>query len=173
MVDFFKIATKQTRQGITEIYPLFIAKTSSDLMIRGGGFYAIWLEDRNVWSTNEQDARDLIDYELDKYYQEHMSEFDTKVHILHLWDVENKMVDRWIKYCTKQLIDSFHPLDETLIFSNTDVKKKDYSSKRLPYPLIEGEFPSYEKLISTLYSPEDRHKIEWSIGSIVSGESKN
>jgi len=31
---------------------------------------------------------------------------------------------------------------------------------------------AYEKLMSTLYSEEERTKIEWAIGSIVSGESK-
>lgn len=39
-------------------------------MIRGGDFYAIWLEDRGLWSTDEQDALQLIDRELDKYAEE-------------------------------------------------------------------------------------------------------
>lgn len=44
--------------------------------------------------------------------------------------------------------------------------------KRLNYPLEEGDITAYEKLISTLYSPEERMKIEWAIGSIVCGESQ-
>ena len=40
------------------------------------------------------------------------------------------------------------------------------------YPLEPGDCPAYEKLISTLYSEEERHKIEWAIGAIVTGESK-
>ena len=32
---------------------------------------------------------------------------------------------------------------------------------------------AWDKLISTLYSPEERHKIEWSIGAIVTGDSKH
>ncbi len=31
---------------------------------------------------------------------------------------------------------------------------------------------SYDKLMSVLYSPAERHKIEWAIGSVVSGDSK-
>ena len=69
MVDFFIISTRSTKKGLVEIYPKFIVKKSSDLMIRGGDFYAIWLEDQNVWSTEEQDALQLIDRELDNYYE--------------------------------------------------------------------------------------------------------
>ena len=32
--------------------------------------------------------------------------------------------------------------------------------------------PAWDKLVGTLYSPEERHKIEWCIGAIVTGESK-
>ena len=63
-------------------------------------------------------------------------------------------------------------LDEKLIFSNTETTKEDFASKRLSYPLEEGRIDAWDKLVGTLYSPEERHKIEWSIGAIVSGESK-
>jgi hypothetical protein len=43
MVDFLMISTRSTKRGVIEIYPKFIIKKSSDLMIRGGDFYAIWL----------------------------------------------------------------------------------------------------------------------------------
>lgn len=63
-------------------------------------------------------------------------------------------------------------LDEKLIFSNSKTGKKDYASKMLNYPLEQGEANSYDKLMSVLYSPAERHKIEWAIGSVVSGDSK-
>jgi phage/plasmid-associated DNA primase len=69
--------------------------------------------------------------------------------------------------------DSYHMLDEKLIFSNTETNKKDYASKRLNYPLEPGDCPAYEKLISTLYSETERLKIEWAIGAILSGDSKH
>lgn len=145
---------------------------SSDLMIRGGDFYAIWLEERGLWSTDEQDALQLIDHELDKYAEENRHKFDGNVKVLHMWDSESGMIDAWHKYCQKQMRDSFRMLDEKLIFSNSETNKKDYASKRLNYPLEPGEITAYDKLISTLYTPEERHKIEWAIGAIVSGESK-
>ena len=65
MVDFLMISTRSTKRGVMEIYPKFIIRKSSDLMIRGGDFYAIWIEERGLWSTDEQDALQLIDRELD------------------------------------------------------------------------------------------------------------
>lgn len=142
-------------------------------MIRGGDFYAIWVEEYGLWSTDEGDALRLIDQELENYMQEHGNDIDGDVRVLHMWDADSGMIDKWHKYCQKQMRDSFHMLDETLIFSNTETNKKDYASKKLSYPLEVGEPKAWNKLISTLYSEEERHKIEWAIGSIVSGDSKN
>lgn len=171
MLDFLMVSTRSTKNGV-EIYPKFIIKKSSDLMIRGGDFYAIWIEERGLWSTDEQDAIDLIDMELDRFADEYKKTATSHVKVLHLWDAETGVIDSWHRYCQKQSRDSFQMLDEKLIFSNTEPKKKDYASKRLSYPLEAGSIEGYEKLISTLYSPEERMKLEWAIGSIVSGDSK-
>ena len=172
MIDFLIVSTRSTKRGVIEIYPKFIIKKSSDLMIRGGDFYAIWLDDVGLWSTDEQDALQLIDRELDRFAQENRQKFDSEVRVLHMWDAESGMVDIWHKYCQKQMRDSFHMLDEKLIFANTETTKKDYASKKLSYPLAPGPIEAYDHLMSTLYSPEERQKIEWAIGAIVSGESK-
>lgn len=173
MIDFMIVATKCSKKGVIEIYPKFIIKKSSDLMIRGGDFYAIWIEERGLWSTDEQDALQLIDKELDTFAKENKSHFEGTVKILHMWDAESGMIDSWHKYCQKQMRDNFHMLDEKLIFSNSPTNKKDYASKRLNYPLEKGDISAYDKLMSTLYSEEERHKIEWAIGSIVAGDSKH
>ena len=51
MIDFLMISTRSKKNGLIEIYPKFIIKKSSDLMIRGGDFYAIWIEERDRKST--------------------------------------------------------------------------------------------------------------------------
>ena len=172
MLDFLVISTRSGKRGIIEIYPKFIIKKSSDLMIRGGDFYAIWREDLGLWSTDEQDAVDLIDRELDRYAEENCKRFNENYRVMHMWDAETGMIDAWHRYCQKQMKDQFHMLDEKLIFSNIKTGKKDYASKVLSYPLEAGEPKAYNKLMSTLYSPVERHKIEWAIGSVVSGDSK-
>lgn len=172
MLDFLMISTRSSKKDITEIYPKFIIKKSSDLMIRGGDFYAIWIEELGLWSNDEQDALQLIDSELRKYYEKHKDEFTGKVKVLYLWDSESGMIDKWHKYCQSQMRDSYHALDEKLIFSNIDTGKKDYATKKLNYPLEPGDISAYDKLISTLYSEKEREKIEWAIGSIITGDSK-
>lgn len=172
MIDFLIVATRSTNKGVIEIYPKFIIKKSSDLMIRGGDFYAIWVEERGLWSTEEQDALQLIDNELDNYYEKNYKNFDGSVHILHMWDAESRMIDRWHKYCQRDMRDSFHMLDEKLIFSNMPTNKNDFASKKLSYPLEEGSLNAYNRLMSVLYSEEERRKIEWAIGAVVSGDSK-
>lgn len=141
-------------------------------MIRGGDFYAIWIAETGLWSTSEQDAIDLIDRETERVMKEHRDEYEDGVRAAYLWNSESGMIDKWHKYCQSQMRDSFHILDQTLIFSNTDVKLEDYASKRLSYPLEDGDTTAWDKLVSVLYSPAERQKIEWSIGSIVSGDSK-
>ena len=84
MADFFMISTRSGKRGYTEVYPKFIVGKSSDLMIRGGDFYAVWLEDRGLWSTDEQDAIRLIDTALDKFAQDNDEKYNHKVKTLHL-----------------------------------------------------------------------------------------
>lgn len=173
MLDFLIISKRITKQGGLEIYPRFrVYPKSSDLMIRAGDFYAIWIEERGLWSTDEQDALLLIDQALDKYVEENRERLGAKPKVLHMWDSESGMIDSWHKFCQKQSRDNYHMLDEKLMFSNCESNKKDYASKRLEYPLEQGDITHYNKLMSTLYTEKERHKIEWAIGSIVSGASK-
>lgn len=174
MLDFMTISTRTVKGGGIEIYPKFIiGRKSADLMIRGGDFYAIWVEKRGLWSTDENDVVYLVDQELDRFAEENRHKFDSNVRVLHMWDADTGIIDKWHRYCQKQTRDSFKMLDEKLIFSNSETNKEDYASKRLDYPLEACPIPAYEKLISTLYSEEERAKIEWAIGAIVSGESKS
>ena len=175
MLDFLMIATRTKKNDYTEVYPKFIIKKTKDLMIRGSDFYAVWVEEIGMWSTDEQDVFRLIDRALDDYIREHQSGEKT-FRVLYMWDSESGMVDAWHKYCKQQMRDSFVTLDENLVFASKDgrTKRSDYASKTLSYALDPGgDISAYEKLISTLYSEEERHKIEWAIGAIVSGDSKH
>lgn len=172
MLDFLMISTKSPKKGVVQVYPKFVIKKSSDLMIRGGDFYAVWVEERGLWSTDEQDALRLIDQEVRARYEDLKDKLDETVRALYMWDAESGMIDVWHKYCQRQMRDSFHQLDENLIFSNVETKKEDYATKRLPYPLEDGDISAYDRLMSVLYSPEERRKIEWAIGAVVSGDSK-
>ena len=175
MVDFLVVAIKKVGSNLC-VYPKFrLYPKSKDLMTRGSDFYAVWLEDKGVWSTNEDDVMNIIDDALreytDKYKKEH-PEDAKKVTTAFMWDAASGSIDAWHKYCQKQKRDSFKMLDEKIIFSNDAISREDYASKSLTYPLQKGDISAYDELMNVLYDKENRHKIEWAIGSIVNGDSK-
>ena len=177
MVDFLTISAKSTKRGVTEITPDFLLYPknkpfSEDVMIRGGDFYAIWVESEGRWSTIETDALRLIDAELDNYAKENADKFDGAVKIMYMRNCSTGSITKWHNFCKQHMRDTFQPLNEKIIFSNTPTNKKDYASMRLNYPLEKGECPAYNEIMSVLYSDEERHKIEWAIGSIITGASK-
>ena len=172
MLDFLMISTRSTRRGVVEIYPRFKICKSKDLMIRGGDFYAIWDGERGLWSTSEEDAINIIDAEIDKYIREHRDSIEDHIQPLYMWDADSGSIDRWHKFCQKQMRDDYSQLDAKLIFANQTPKKSDHVSKMLPYSLEDGDINAWKALGSTLYTAEELHKIEWFIGSIVTGDSK-
>ena len=129
MIDFMVISTRSTKRGVIEIYPKFIIKKSTDLMIRGGDFYAIWIEERGLWSTDEQDALQLIDRELDRYAEENRQRFNSDIKVLHMWDAESGMIDSWHKYCQKQMRTVFIRWTTNLYFPIQKLIKKTTPAK--------------------------------------------
>lgn len=166
-MDFYQISVKETKNGAPLLYPDWTVGRSKDLMVRGRSFYAIWDEKAGLWSTDEYDVQRLVDEELHRFNSEHenryqvqnMRSFNTNV-----WSTFRKFV--------QNISDNHHPLDEKLTFANTEVKKSDYVSRRLPYALADGTHDVWDELLSVLYSKEERDKIEWAIGAVVSGDSK-
>ena len=166
-MDFFQVSTREAKGGSFEVYPDFIVGRSKDLMVRGRAFYAIWDDAQGLWSRDEYDVQRLVDHELREYAEKsgltsnvkYMRSFNTNG-----WNQFRKFIG--------QISDNSHQLDETLTFANSDVKKSDYVSRRLPYNLSSGDISAWDELIGTLYAPEERAKIEWAIGAVISGDSK-
>ena len=169
MLDFVKLTAKMNKTGNVEVSPSFKVIRSKDLMIRGNSFYSIWDENLQKWSTDEFDAINIIDQMTIKYAKEKYG--DDAIPQL-LINADNCLIDKWKKYCQKQAINNYKALDETLIFSNMEKKRENYSSRQLNYPLERGNHSSWDRLLEVLYSDEEAHKIEWAIGSIVSGDSR-
>lgn len=167
--DYYEISHRYTKQGGLEIYIKFRVRKSKDLMTRGGDFYAVFDPKTNRWSESEFDALRLMDEALDTYKEEHPEL--VMANVLHLTDADTKMIDKW-KHYLSVIPDNYHQLDETLIFSDHQLTREDYATKQLPYPLKEGPHDAWDEIVSTLYKPEEKQKIEWIIGAIVSGDSK-
>jgi energy-coupling factor transporter ATP-binding protein EcfA2 len=166
-VDFYQISVKDRKDGPPQIYPDWTVGRSKDLMVRGKSFYAVWDEEKGLWSTDEYDVQRLVDQDLHKYNDAHDNQYQVKSlksFNTQIWNSFKKFV--------QVVSDNSHVLDSKLTFANSEVKKTDYASKRLPYALQGGAHDAWDELLNVLYSEEERLKIEWAIGSIVSGESK-
>lgn len=171
-MDFYRIKERSGRNGITEIYPDFKVTRSKDLMVQGKAFYAIWDEGQGLWSTDEYDVQRLVDQELMAYKDQAGKKSEGILQAKLLSDFSSNSWLQWRSYVS-HISDSSQQLDENLTFSNTEVKKSDYVSKRLPYPLSAGDYSAWEELIGTLYDPQERAKLEWAIGAIVAGDAKD
>lgn len=172
-MDFFHIKERwNTKTGVIEIYPDFKVCRSKDLMVRGRSFYAIWDAERNMWSTDEYDVQRLVDEELDKYKERLLEKTHGQVQPKYMADFSTKSWAEFRNY-VGHISDNAHQLDEHICFANDETTRKDYVSKKLPYPLTSGDIFSYDLLMSTLYDEEERHKLEWAIGAIISGDAKS
>ena len=167
-MDFLTIKVTNGRGNIV-VYPDFKICHSKDLMVKGSKFYAIWDEEAGLWSTDLLDVQRLIDKELDDYVATHS--FDNKVKVKYLASFNSQMWTTFLKYVST-CPDSYKLLDRTITFADTPVKKSDYISRKLSYTLNNNPIPAYEELTDALYSPEQKEKFEWIIGSIIAGDSR-
>lgn len=172
MSDFYKIKEVMPKPGILEISPDFQNTKSKDIMIRGGAFYAIWDEELGMWNTDEDRVQQIVDKDLYDYTTSRGDIPGVNIRTKYMLNDSSSI---WVKYkkWLNNRPDNFHQLDEKLTFSNTEVEKKDYISKRLPYALSDGNHDAWDELVGTLYLPEEREKIEWAIGAVVSGDSRS
>lgn len=170
-MDFFRILeTLNEKKGEVEVVPDFIVGRSKDLMTQGGDFYAIWNEELGLWSRDKYDVPILVDKEI-RAHAEKVKKDGLNVKAKYLRSFNT---NAWKQFNTflKNVSDNSHPLDTTITFANTQVEKKSYASRRLPYSLAAGDISAYEELVSTLYTPEERMKFEWAIGAVISGDAK-
>ena len=173
-MDFYEIKVRKRKDGHFEIYPEFLINDSTDLMIRGKDFYAVFDNTTNMWIRNPKALQKIIDKDIYNKLNEMKEKYsyDESSYELKLMREESSgSWNRFVKY-VKNLPDDYHQLDEKLAFQDTVIKREDYISKRLPYSLKEGDISAYDEMMSTLYSDEERRKFEWAIGSIIAGDSK-
>lgn len=174
-MDFVQICSRQIERGpnkgTEELYPDFRVGRSKDLMIRGRSFYAIWDPELGLWSTDEYDVQRLVDQALIAEADKKEQEGNTRPLIKMMSSFGSNSWSQFRKF-VQNISDNSHELDGTLTFADTEVKKSDYVSKRLPYSLTPGSYDAWDELVGTLYNTEERAKIEWAIGAIVSGDAK-
>lgn len=187
MRSFIQIRTcaKEVKVGkekmpILSVYPVYSA-SGKDLMKKGGKFYAILDKETGMWSTDESKVIEFVDREIQTYMKEH-----------YTYSSDGKYYDGYMQVRPELLDDSstnrlkefniwlmnlspnhnFIQLDTSLTQRDEEVTPDMYRSKRLPYEIRSGSYEAYDKIMSTLYSEDDRKKIEWCIGAVYTGASK-
>ena len=169
-MDFYTIAVKEEKDGTHTVYADWIVRETKDLLVHHNAFQAIWVEELGLWSTNEYDVATLVDRDLERFAQEHSERHNVRVNVKSLKAFSSKAWNGFQRHLHDLPVNR-HDLDMKLIFANSEVKKEDYATKRLPYPLEEGTIDAWDEVVGTLYNPEERAKIEWAIGCVVAGDS--
>lgn len=171
---------RQDNKGNIYIYPNFLSK-GKNIMMKGGEFYALYNEKTGLWTTDQEEAIDIIDDILYEYAKAHYNEYrsgkfmtanETKVVIEYLhMSVTNQLslFRKWLKALPPN--HNFHQLDDSITFLEEDTSMKDYRSKKLKYKIQPGDMSNYELFMNTCYKPEEREKLEWAVGSILCGDS--
>jgi energy-coupling factor transporter ATP-binding protein EcfA2 len=171
-MDFYQILSKETKdKSGLELYPDFIVGRSQDLMVQGRTFYAIWDEEKGLWSRDEYDVQRLVDEHLNAEADRLRRETGMNYTVRSMRSFRSNAWSQFRKFLAN-ISDNSHRLDSKILFANSEIKKTDYASKYLSYPLESGDISAWDELVGTLYSVEERAKIEWAIGSIVAGDSK-
>lgn len=172
MLDFCDVIILKGRNG-TIVRPEFVMyhndKPVRDIMVKGGDFYAFWDEEKNIWNRNEIDCYKAIDKKVMSYAVG--SEDEDKLKIDLMKNSSSGMVELWRRYLKNELRDTYIQLDSKVTFLNDTITREDYRSKRLPYSIENGSIKNWNRILSVLYDEEERTKIEWAIGAIVSGDS--
>ena len=173
MLDFLSIRVKTGKNGTT-IMPMFdMTIMSKDILVKGKVLYGIWDSKGNKWITKLEKAAWLVDRDIkefaDTYKKDHPNE---SVSVEYLRDDSNRAADRFLSYIRK-LSDCDVYFNSKMIFSDQEIAKEDYCTIKAKYKVEEGSIENYDKLISTLYSEEERHKIEWLVGAVIAGDNLN
>ena len=176
------IKTKDGKMPVTSVFSSYRA-SGKNIMKKGGKFYAILDDETGMWSTDESDVSVFIDRKIEKYMEanfnknmdgEYVDQNNHVVNIEYLDDSStNRLKDFNIWFSNLSANHNYKQLDTSLTFKDDIVTPDMYRSKRLGYNLSdECEIEAYEKIMSVLYDEDNRLKIEWCIGAVLTGASK-
>lgn len=170
-MDFYEIKERALKSGTTEVRPAWRVLRFKDLMIRGKSFYAVYNPETHFWSTEEYDLMRIVDADVARRFKEASERVDGSVWARYLGDYDSKTYSDYKAWMSK-LPDTHHPLDSKILFKDQSPRREDYVTRTLSYSLSDDSCPAYEELMSTLYDPDEREKLEWGIGAVFTGDSK-
>ena len=173
-MDFYKVCHKTGSGDTVDVEPRFKSCGFSDVILFAKNIRYFWDEANQIWSNDESRLVSVINNDILQEYDKLVKDpkQNYRVVIPHL--MESTSDKTWVEYLKfkSTAVENFHLMDPNLTWQNTETVKEDYVTKRLSYSLEPGDYSAFDELIGYLYSAEERRKLEWAIGSIVSGKSK-
>lgn len=176
-MDFVRLYTKETKNasknraaGSSELCLDFQVFNTKDLMTRGRSFYAIYDEKKQRWVKDEMAVVRLVDEKIMEKVNE-LEKEDVNVFYNLMQNYDSGIWQKYTSYI-KNMPDNWQPLDDRLHWKNEKLTREDYATRVLDYALSPGSTESYDTLMSTLYDPQERDKLEWAIGAILTGDSR-
>lgn len=166
-MDFIRVGQKENRDGTREFFPSLQVLRSEDLVIRGGQFVAIWDEETMLFTRHVYDAADIIDRAFAKLVADKVRPGDV---IKKVRSFDNQIFSRMLALI-RSVGDMGPDLDQRIIFADMVPSKDDAASFKMSYNMVDQPCTAWDTLVDVLYSPNERTKIEWAIGSIFSGDA--
>ena len=157
---------------------VFVVGTKiDDFFDRGKELYGIFDYTTKLWTQDWNKTIELIDeagYEaVEAHVGKHiMDDPEYAPIVLRMANTDNNLIDKFNKFVHSALGDNWKPLNQNVLFSDSILKKEDYATGTLPYPLKECPTPAYDKLMSRIYGEIETEKIEWYVGAIIQGDQK-
>lgn len=157
---------------------VFVVGTKiDDFFDRGKELYGIFDYTTKLWTQDWNKTIELIDeagYEaVEAHVGKHiMDDPEYAPIVLRMANTDNNLIDKFNKFVHSALGDNWKPLNQNVLFSDSVLKKEDYATGTLPYPLKECPTPAYDKLMSRIYGEIETEKIEWYVGAIIQGDQK-
>ena len=170
-----------------KLEPSFNLGDSQDIIIKGGKIYAIYDESKKIWVQDTDKYIKLLDNELKKIYKDYEKKLesdsgnnrDLRAFLENdpRFDLFGNSSSGYLKRLNTfaKEIDNVNgniDLNTKVIFKNMELQKEDYSTGKMAYAIEEGSTECWDNLIDVLYAPDEKEKIEWLIGSVISGYSQ-
>lgn len=176
LYDFMTVIESRDKNNRKVFTPAFeINSKTKDLMIRGKKFYAIYNYKTNMWETDITVAMELIDevtatYVRNKVGDALMNDPDYSPIVKRIVDTINGLSKKFRNFVEVDMEDRWNSLNQKVKWCNSEIKREDYISYVLPYPLVEGPITYFKKLMDRLYLPDEAKKICWMIGALLCGD---
>lgn len=168
-MDFYEIRSKRLRSNNREadiiIYPDFLYVDSQDLVCKGGEMYAFW--DGDKWDTDLMHLIKIIDHDMYTIKNQMKAKDPDYQYAIKSMRSNSSRIRNDFKNYTNLMPQSDKQFNTRIIFSDTKPRREDYTTNILPYTPTKGETKSFDTLMDRLYAPEEKLKILWFMGALL------